>query len=101
MTVGGVEIDKKISLGHILQIMLLLIGGVTAWVNLDNRVSSNERTTLEAKASSLERDSRQDASIAELTKDRNAMAIVLEGIRVDVGYLRRNVEETKRTATGQ
>lgn len=101
MTVGGVEIDKKISLGHILQIALLLIGGVVAWVNLDNRVSSTETRRLEDKASALERDARQDASISELTKDRNEMAIVLEGIRVDVGYLRRNVEETKRTATGQ
>jgi hypothetical protein len=29
------------------------------------------------------------------------MALTLEGIRVDVGYLRRNVEEAKRTAVAQ
>ncbi len=101
MTVGGIELDKKISFGQIVQIILLLLGGAVAWTNLDNRVTSNEKAVLENKASSLERDARQDESISELTKDRNAMAIILEGIRVDVGYLRRNVEETKRTATGQ
>ncbi len=101
MTVVGVEIDKKISLGHILTIGTILFSVIVGWVNLDNRVTANEKETLSVKAGSLERDARQDASISALTQDYNAMAIVLEGIRVDVGYLRRNVEETKRTATGQ
>jgi|SRR5215217_2626593 len=100
MTVGGIQIDKKISFGQIIQIVLLLVTVVLAWGNLDNRVTSNEKATLEVKASSLERDAKQDASIADLTKGYNAMNIVLEGIRIDVGYLRRNVEDAKRTAVG-
>jgi hypothetical protein len=101
MTVGGVEIDRKISLGHLLTIGTIVVGIIMGWANLDNRVTANEKATLEAKASSLERDAKQDANIADLTRSYNQMALTLEGIRVDVGYLRRNVEEAKRTAVAQ
>lgn len=101
MTAGGVEIEWKVSLGQLITIASVIAGIAISWSNLDGRVTANEKATLDVKAAALERDVRQDQDIAELIKDRNAMAIVLEGIRVDVGYLRRNVEETKRTATGQ
>lgn len=98
MTIGPVEIDPKVSIGHILTILTVFVGIIFGWANLDNRVTANEKETLTAKAASLERDARQDASIADLTKSYNAMALIMEGVRVDVGYLRRNVEETKRIA---
>lgn len=101
MTIGGIQIEPKVTWGQIFQIGAVLVAIALAWGNADSRISANERATLDVKASSLERDARQDQDIAELIKDRNAMAITLEGIRIDVGYLRRNVEETKRTATGQ
>ncbi len=100
MTVGGIEVDAKISLGHILTVGTVIVGIIMSWSNLDNRVSANEKETLSVKAAALERDAKQDAAISELDKSYNAMNLTLEGIRVDVGYLRRNVEETKRTATG-
>lgn len=105
MTVVGVTLDPKISLGQAIQIILLIFGIALAWGNADSRITANERglervdaSRLEDKASSLERDAKQDATMTVLTKDYNTMALVLEGIRVDVGYLRRNVEDTKRAA---
>lgn len=96
MTVGGVEIDPKISLGHLLTILSVAVGVIWGYANLNSRVEANEKETLEVKAASLERDVKQDASIADLTKSYNQMALVLEGIRIDVGYLRRSTEEAKR-----
>lgn len=108
MTVGGVQIEPKVTWGQIVQIGLLLITIVLAWGNADSRISANEReiTIVDRdrvgdKAATLERDAAQDAAIADLTRSYNTLNLVLEGIRVDVGYLRRNVEDVKSSATGQ
>lgn len=105
MTVGGVSLDPKVSLGHLIQIVTLIVVVTLAWGNADGRISANALETersnaaiTEVKAASLERDNKQDINISVLTRDYNAMALVLEGIRIDVGYLRRNVEDTKRAA---
>lgn len=103
MTIGGVSLDPKVSLGNLIQIVTLIVVVTLAWGNADSRISANEREVernnalrIEDKAASLERDSKQDTNISVLTRDYNAMALVLEGIRIDVGYLRRNAEEAKR-----
>lgn len=107
MTVAGVQIEPRVTWGQIVQIGMMLVAIVLAWGNADSRISANEREItivdkgrVEDKASTLERDARQDAAIADLTKSYNTLNLTLEGIRVDVGYLRRNVEDTKRTALG-
>lgn len=107
MTVGGVQIEPKVTWGQIFQVGALLVAIVMAWGNADSRISANEREVaivdkgrVEDKATSLERDARQDASLSELTRSYNTLNLTLEGIRVDVGYLRRQVEDTKRAAAG-
>jgi len=102
MTVGGVTIDPKISVGQVLQICLLIFGIALAWGDANSRIGLNaaeidrvDKSRLEDKAESLSRDAKQDALMAELTKIANTLDKTINEVRIDANYTRRHIEELK------
>lgn len=82
------RIKNEISVGTIsswIGIAIMLASAGVAWGNINSRVDARETM-----------DAQQNLLLKELTDDRNAMRETLAEIRVDVGYLRRWVEEIKR-----
>lgn len=102
MTVGGVTIDPKISVGQVLQICLLIFGIALAWGDANSRIGLNaaeidrvDKNRLEDKAESLSRDAKQDQLMAELTKIANTLDKTINEVRIDASYTRRHIEELK------
>lgn len=92
---------KDVNLGHLLTIATIIVGLSAGWQALNGRVEALERN-----------DDRQDRQLAELTQaikemlngvqsDRLENGKAIAEIRVDVGYVRRWVEDVKRTEKGQ
>jgi uncharacterized coiled-coil protein SlyX len=82
---AGISFDSKVSLGHLITIGTVLISVGIGWANLDNRVTANEKKVSE-----------QTILIKELSDEADLTRTTLAEIRVDVGYLRRWVEELRR-----
>lgn len=85
------RVKNEISVGTIsswVGLALLLVSAGGGWAAINARVDAGEAA-----------DAAQNLVIKELTDDRNAMRETLAEIRVDVGYLRRWVEEVKRSST--
>lgn len=82
---AGITFDSKISLGHLITVGTVLVGVGIGWANLDGRVTATERKAVE-----------QSIQIKELADEADLTRTTLAEIRVDVGYLRRWVEELRR-----
>lgn len=82
---AGISFDSKVSLGHLITVGTVLVGMAAAWANLDGRVKATE-TALATHS----------VAIKELSDEGDTMRETLAEIRVDVGYLRRWVEELRR-----
>lgn len=78
-------IKSEISLGHLITVGTIIVSIAIAWGNLDGRVKATESST-----------AAQAVQIKELTDESEADRLTLNGIRIDVGYLRDWVEEVKR-----
>jgi hypothetical protein len=78
-------VKPEISLGHLITVGTVIVSIALAWGNLDGRVTATEKTATQ-----------HDAAIRELSSQQDTMRDTLTEIRVDVGYLRRWVEEIKR-----
>ncbi len=89
MTVGGFEIEKKISLGHIVTILTVIVGLGIGWQALAGETAQNTKDN-----------ERQDASLsaisATINADRLEQQKLLTEMRTDIRYLRRDVEAKKR-----
>lgn len=82
---AGISFDSKISLGHLITVGTVLVSMGIGWANLDGRVKATE-TAMASQASQI----KEIAAEADITRT------TLAEIRVDVGYLRRWVEELRR-----
>lgn len=89
---------KDVNLGHILTMLTIVVGLATGWQALNGRVEAIERN-----------DARQDEQLSDIASaikdmlagvqsDRLENGKAIAEIRVDVGYVRRWVEEVKREA---
>lgn len=78
-------VKPEISLGHLITVGTIVVSIALAWGNLDGRVTATEKTSIQ-----------HEAAIRELSNQQDIMRDTLTEIRVDVGYLRRWVEEIKR-----
>jgi len=82
---AGISFDPKISLGHLITTGTVLVGVGIGWANLDNRVKATEVVTVS-----------HTIAIKELSDESEVDRLTLNGIRIDVGYLRDWVEDIKQ-----
>lgn len=77
--------DPKVSLGHLLTIAAFIVTIVAGWQAFDGRVSAVEIN-----------DAKQDGKIDTLAASNIEIGKTLAEIGIDLGYLRRWVEEERR-----
>lgn len=87
-------IEPKVSLGNILTIIALMgaaLGFAQSYGQVVQRVDTNEASIVSIK---------QDAAAlrTQVADDRSYARETLAEVKVDVGYIRRYVEEERRTA---
>ncbi len=89
MTIGGFEIEKKFSLGHLVTIITVIVGLGIGWQALASDTAKNTKDN-----------ERPDAALstisATINADRLEQQKLLTEMRTDLRYLRRDVEAKKR-----
>ena len=98
MTIGGFEIEKKFSLGHIVTIVTMIIGLTVGWQALAGQTAGNTAEITAVKAENRQQDEALASMLAIINAERLEQQKLLTEMRVDIRYLRRAVENEKREA---
>jgi hypothetical protein len=89
MTLGGFEVEKKVSLGHLVTIITVIVGLGIGWQALAGETAKNTKDN-----------ERQDEALSSMLSTINADRLenqkLLTEMRVDIRYLRRSEEAAKR-----
>lgn len=93
-------IEPKISVGTIVSVIGLLVtmaGAAAGYGALNERVSQHDSKIEQIEDQQAKSDTDSRALLAEINKDRVALTETLATLKTDVSYLRRWVEEVKRS----
>ncbi len=89
--------ENKFTIGNLVTIVLAVGGGILVWGTTVSQVqqSASEIVSLKNDIVQIKRDAAD--LLASINQDRQEQAKLLTELAVDVRYLRRSVEEFKRT----
>jgi hypothetical protein len=96
MTIGGFEIEKKFSIGHLVTVLTVIIGLGIGWQALAGQTAENSKTIVQVQMENDRQDQSLSALLATINDDRLENQKLLTDMRADIRYLRRDVEAKKR-----
>jgi hypothetical protein len=96
MTIGGFEIEKKFSIGHLITVLTVIIGLGIGWQALAGQTAENSKTIVQVQMENDRQDQSLSALLATINDDRLENQKLLTDMRADIRYLRRDVEAKKR-----
>ncbi len=96
MTIGGFEIEKKFSIGHLITVLTVIIGLGIGWQALAGQTAENSKTIVQVQTENDRQDQSLSALLATINADRLENQKLLTDMRADIRYLRRDVEAKKR-----
>lgn len=98
MTVGGFEIEKKFSIGHLITIVTVIVSMAIGWQALAGQSSENSKSIVQVQIANDRQDQALASMLATINADRLENQKLLTEMRVDIRYLRRSEEADKRAA---
>lgn len=96
MTIGGFEIEKKFSLGHLVTVVTVIIGLGIGWQALAGQTAENSKSIVAVQIENDRQDAALATMLATINADRLEQQKLLTEMRTDIRYLRRDVEAKKR-----
>lgn len=101
MSIGGFEIEKKFSLGHLITVLTVIIGLGIGWQAIAGQTAENSKTIVQVQTENDRQDQSLSALLATINADRLENQKLLTDMRADIRYLRRDVEAKKRLEDSQ
>lgn len=98
MTIGGFEIERKFSIGHLITIVTVIVSMAIGWQALAGQSTENSRSIVQVQIANDRQDQALASMLATINADRLENQKLLTEMRVDIRYLRRSEEADKRAA---
>lgn len=85
------DIDRKVSVGNLLTIGTIVVGGVMAWASMGHGLETNARDISQVSARVTRLETNLETLINTLNADRVSQTRLLTELQTDVRYIKENL----------